>query len=81
MKCPICGNDLDTIASNEPKIDWATASDEEIDMWCEKEPDCSTKWICPTKQCFGEGFELIEHHPLRGMKSAPGDSWSLTWLK
>jgi hypothetical protein len=43
--------------------------------------DESEWYKCNNCGCFGEDYPLVLHHPLRGMKSKPGDSWSLSWLK
>jgi len=87
MYCPICGNRLEErdFEREPPEPDWATATKQMIDKWAKKAAkhvrDDSIRLVCPTKSCFGDGFELLWHHPLKGMKSGPGDSWSLTWLK
>lgn len=86
MYCPACGVKLEEreFEREYPEPDWYTATEKEISEWAKRaakyERDDAIRLIC-LKGCFGEGFELIMHHPLRGMKSRPGDSWSLTWLK
>lgn len=34
-----------------------------------------------SKCCFDKDSPLYFHHPFGGMDSAPGDSWSLSWVK
>lgn len=67
MHCPTCGTEL---IIHDP-------SEEDISNNIER-CECT----CP-KGCFSkeEGFPLIFHHPYNGVDSAPGDSWSLSWIK
>ena len=46
------------------------------------EKDESEWWACTGKNvCFGNDYPLIRHGIGGNLKSSPGDSWSLTWLK
>ena len=65
MYCPQCGSPL-LYSADRPEHDHQSA----IELSC-------------TGECFSgeDGFPLVYHHPIRGMDKAPGDSWSLTWLK
>jgi hypothetical protein len=67
MHCPLCGTEL---IIHDP-------SEEDVSNNIE-----SHKCTCP-KGCFSkeDGFPLILHHPFNGINSAPGDSWSLSWIK
>jgi hypothetical protein len=41
----------------------------------------SSYWVkCSSCHCFGDDFPLVIHHPCC-IKSEPGDSWSLSWVK
>ena len=77
MYCPKCGQEL--VEIGRPEMDVYDFLGNYISSY--KEEDLSKKYICNNCKCFGPGYELVMHHPLCGMKSAPGDSWSLTWLK
>lgn len=87
MYCPLCGEEMEEMCfdSKLPEPNWAIATKIAIEEWVKKatcyEEDEAVRLVCNNNGCFGEGFELLWHHPLRGMKSKPGDSWSLTWLK
>lgn len=83
--CPLCGTKLVIYDPIEgPEIDWGNDSDKEIDRKLELQKnhdecrrlDC----VCPNGH-FQEDFPLYLHSPLYGCDSAPGDNWSLTWLK
>ncbi len=71
MYCPMCGHELIEVVPPEKDSGCTDIVDN----------DTSEKFICNNCKCFGPGYELILHHPLGGMKTGPGDSWSLTWLK
>ena len=91
--CPLCGAKL--IEFEHPGID--SGSDyfdktEELendpiklkeyeDQQYRLRKDRSVWCKCDNCKSFGESFPLVLHHPLRGMDSEPGDSWSITWLK
>ena len=78
MFCPMCGAELILVIRKENEIDfdeseWYTKNDFNTD---------ESEWYkCNRCNCFGDDFPLVLHHPLGGMESRPGDSWSLTWLK
>lgn len=91
MHCPLCGKILKQIEHEErdpPEVDWRAEGEE-----LQKQMDAVTvfeesrllrllreEYACP-EGCFGEGYPLYFHHPLRGLNSEPGDSWSLSWVK
>jgi len=76
MFCPMCGSELILVIRKE----FIEIDDLRIDesIW---HVDESEWYKCNNCKCFGDDYPLILHHPLRGMESKPGDSWSLTWLK
>jgi len=83
MLCPFCGNKLKEEPRIEiPEIDWSEATKEEIDEWDKQkdEEDLSVKLVC-TNTGLCKDFVFFKHSPFGGINSAPGDSWSLTWLK
>jgi len=69
---------------------WQKACDKRFEKEMNEEQDDSIWYTCPN-DCFGEGYELVHHYPLVGwaartknvdlLKTKPGDSWSLTWIK
>jgi hypothetical protein len=78
LHCPLCGFVLVEIARSRVDTDdwewddprWGTLGNDQ------------SYWLkCNKCKCFGEGYPLILHHPLGDLKSEPGDSWSLTWIK
>ena len=83
--CPICGHELTKIKRLQEKLSGLTK--EQFNIIINKNPsdryefDNSIWWGCAGCQCFGDDFPLVQHHPLIGIKSSPGDSWSFTWLK
>lgn len=52
-------------------------------------PHCGTELVIKAARSIpeidwnacGDDFPLYLHHPLRGIDSAPGDSWSISWVK
>jgi hypothetical protein len=74
MYCPLCGNKLSEVERPNHVFDG-------VDEWNELTiVKDDTVWLeCKVKQCFGPTFPLVWHHPHKGIRSAPGDSWSLTW--
>jgi hypothetical protein len=82
MYCPICGKELIMVVRKNPEDEYDFC-DENFD-WNTYKPtkqDDSDWYKCNGCKCFGDDYPLICHHPLRGMESRPGDSWSLSWLK
>ena len=67
MHCPTCGTEL---IIHDP-------SDEDMNNGI-----YNSECTCP-KGCFDakNGTGLTYHHPIYGIKAAPGDSWSLSWVK
>lgn len=80
MFCPMCGHKLIEIERKDPTDDWEY-DDPRWDNYTPSEPDNSIWYKCTDCKCFGDDYPLHLHHPLRGIYSKPGDSWSLTWLK
>jgi hypothetical protein len=80
----MCGNKLVLIDRLGGDVDWG-----EYPFLPQKEQDRIDRvmnndsyWVkCSSCHCFGDDFPLVIHHPLRGLESAPGDSWSLSWVK
>jgi hypothetical protein len=70
MFCPLCGAKLIEIQAPEQLTDAGLP-----------ERDESTHFKCDNCKSFGEGYPLVMHHPFGGLKSSPGDSWSLSWVK
>jgi len=87
MHCPLCGGKLTEVQKKDLEqemIDKLMDEDAPMDdpRWSDlPEKDDSIWWKCTHCNSFGDDYPLQEHHPLRGMNSRPGDSWSLTWLK
>lgn len=46
-----------------------------------KRGDKSLWFECHNESCSYDDTVFIVHHPFHGTESAPGDSWSITWLK
>lgn len=66
-----------------PEVNWSgpgEAIQTQLDNLAAFEPQKRDEYECPTG-CWQEDFPLYHHHPFNGINSAPGDSWSLTWLK
>jgi len=82
MFCPFCGNKLEEtqiIEERPSEPDWEDPI--AVAMYYDvlyKTRDLSTHLIC-SQGCFSKSLPLVMHHPHRGKKSRPGDSWSLTW--
>jgi hypothetical protein len=84
MYCPVCGNKLEIHdLPPPPEIDWTKAvSDEEIEKYHTAQADHPQRKECTCSNgCFGKDYPLYFHHPLGSIDSAPGDSWSLSWVK
>lgn len=66
--CPSCGKKVKEIKSNEKLI---------------KGVDESFVALCTNKKCTYSDVTtpLRIHHPYNGTYAAPGDSWSLSWIK
>lgn len=85
--CPHCGELLQELPRPEPvEIDWGDPDldvDEAVrkmDVNAAVDRDESIDFACP-KGCFQKDFPLKAHHPVYGTQAAPGDSWSLSWIK
>jgi hypothetical protein len=82
MYCPLCGSELEIHdLPPRPEIDWELEGEElekqiELNANYPERKECT----CP-KGCFGKDYPLYFHHPLGGIDTAPGDSWSLSWVK
>jgi len=92
MYCPLCGKEMNEVKREIKKPsepDWC--NQKEVDEYCraEENKDESEWYYCPENRCFGEDYPLVCHHAPgfpndegnNLMHTAPGDSWSLTWLK
>lgn len=77
MYCPLCGNELTKIDRAAQTEGW----DDDDPRWDEHEKDKSIWWKCIGCNKFGDDFPLQQHHPIYGINSRPGDSWSLSWIK
>ena len=92
MYCPLCGNEMEEV-EREPEIiqepDWGDKESEDKYFKAMDDIDESYWWYCPVNKCFGKDYALVQHHApgfegdkgMDLMKTRPGDSWSLTWLK
>lgn len=83
MRCPRCGNPL-VLIERDPQAEIAPAMDKwyESDMSTEPpEPDESEHLECHHDGCVFRGTHFNKHHPFKGTRSKPGDSWSLSWIK
>lgn len=77
MRCPRCGEPLTKI---DPALE--KADDADADLAEPDDDDESEHWACHNDDCalcFPCFFNV--HHPLRGPRSKPGDSWSISWIK
>ncbi len=84
MYCPLCGSELEMYDLPPcPEIDWSVDhSDEEMERLLKRQVEYPERLECIcTKGCFQKDFPLYFHHPYGGPDSAPGDSWSLSWVK
>lgn len=82
--CPLCGTNLHELEYLPPLDgDWS-ADQETSDLLLKAnqdfETDKSLDLVCP-KGCFKVDYPLKAHHPIRGLREAPSDSWSLFWIK
>jgi hypothetical protein len=80
MHCPLCGGQLTKVERKDPTEGW-DYDDPRWKTYQESEPDNSIWWKCTHCKSFGDDYPLQQHHPLRGINSKPGDSWSLSWIK
>ena len=85
MHCPLCGGLLVLVPrKSPPEIDWnsdANSINQSIESWKSFDEDQHEEYECVGKGCFRKDYPLYYHHPFRGPYSAPGDSWSLSWVK
>jgi len=85
--CPLCGNKMEYVEdrTQPPEIDWYEDDTETIkrkEAMRKAYESCKREELwCPTKQCFGKDYPLYFHGVWGGIESAPGDSWSLSWVK
>lgn len=87
MYCPMCGKPLRLVR----RVTIDELNDAAMDEWAsrnyEGEPkdvsssDLSEHWSCSNKTCVSPPCYFNVHHPFKGYKSAPGDSWSISWIK
>lgn len=83
MHCPLCGSTLEITPPPEPpEIDWSLSGaklDKANDAYWRAIECRRSECTCP-KGCFQKDFPLYYHHP-NSIDAAPGDSWSLSWVK
>ena len=75
MRCPRCGEPLSEVVrdSRPPDI---------LPDDCLIQDDKSEHWECLSEACdLRTPCYFVVHHPFRGIASAPGDSWSISWIK
>jgi hypothetical protein len=77
MYCPLCGTKLNLQEKKPPEIDFNLPPK---DRQRQRQIKDNEEFWCP-KGCFAKDFPLLYHHPFGGIDSAPGDSWSLSWVK
>jgi hypothetical protein len=65
MYCPRCGSKLELLEKSK------NSTLEREEYKCTRVPHPCFDWDCP----------LYFHQPFQGINSAPGDSWSLSWIK
>ena len=82
MYCQLCGDKLEIHdLPPRPKIDWELEGDE-LEKSIEANANYPERLECTCSNgCFGKDYPLYYHHPLGGIDTAPGDSWSLSWVK
>lgn len=80
MYCPLCGKELTEVERKDLTEDWEW-DDPRWDNYESPQQDNSIWYKCTHCNSFGDGYPLQMHHPLRGINSRPGDSWSLSWVK
>lgn len=83
MYCPYCGNKLVLIEqSPPPEVDWYLMDEALAKSIAANavKPLLREEYAC-SKGCFTADCPLYFHHPFRGIDSAPGDSWSLSWVE
>lgn len=87
MFCPRCGGKLQQL---ERKVfpyndEWWDLDGKEQEKYLEAQSDYEScqreEYECLGNKCFQIDFPLYFHHPIKGIDSAPGDSWSLSWVK
>jgi hypothetical protein len=86
--CPLCGGDLKLVPRKPFNYveDWYDIpTEKEQDEYLERVrnyEECQRdEYECTGKRCFQKDFPLYHHQPFQGIDSAPGDSWSLSWVK
>lgn len=85
MYCPRCGKKLKLLPKQDcPEVDWESMDDDLISRQLQIQADFEEiqrdEYEC-TGGCFQKDFPLYHHQPFQGINSAPGDSWSLSWVK
>jgi len=83
--CPLCGIKLTLLERTPPpEIDWGSDDTQTIkrqETWWKHFEKCKRdEYACPNGH-FEKDFPLYHHQPFQGIDSAPGDSWSLSWVK
>lgn len=82
MRCPRCGEPLEKVDRDIAPVDIDTLSlSDALDEVCSVK-DQSEHWQCNNEACdLCPPCYFNVHHPFRGPNSAPGDSWSISWIK
>ena len=80
MYCPVCGKELIEIERTDELERISKLRFWNI-LFKPVNPDLSTHFKCDNCKSFGEDYPLIMHYPGGDLKSCPGDSWSLSWVK
>jgi len=88
MFCPICGGKLELVERKSFEYNdewWDIPNEKEQDEYLEKMNEYESckreEYKCTGRGCFKEDYPLYFHHPFQGIDAAPGDSWSLSWIK
>jgi len=83
MYCPVCGSKLQEVKVEMPDdIDWDDQKQVDEYMALEDKKHGAIDMICTgERNCFAKECPLTFHHPIYGIKHAPGDSWSLSWIE
>ena len=86
MHCPGCGCLLREIQNKDAER-YKRQYQSWIDKFCKGEEPIdgseAEHWVCTNQTCHFsyEDSPLVVHHPYGGPKTAPGDSWSISWVK
>jgi hypothetical protein len=77
VRCPRCGEPLTKLERETPPDD-----DDGGVFVSGYDADKSERWECDNGACdLSSPCYFTVHHPFQGITSAPGDSWSISWIK